>query len=166
MQLPEQRRRAGKSHNPRRPRTPNSPPPIPPNQGLTVAPHLQVQPWKRLAHFAGSQAQNFSQKLASPAQGQSALQAPSQAQGKYWGHICSGGSSRGEQQRMGAEGKGQGHVRHAVELLARQRCNAARRAGGQPGGKPQTHFVCGPLGALVHRRWLAGLDLCLGLQGR
>ena len=55
----------------------------PPPQILTVAPHLQVQPWKRLAHFAGSQAQNFSQKLASPAQGQSALQAPSQAQGKY-----------------------------------------------------------------------------------
>ena len=128
------------------------------SDSLTVVPHLQVQPGKRLPHLAGSQAQNFSQKLASPAQGQSALQAPpgGQEQGKYWAHICGkgfrvGGSQEGRRweggaawERMGcgwgrrvaASGTAAGVTRclaplHTVTWLAHERRpNPAQRSAG------------------------------------
>lgn len=86
---------------------------------LTVLPHLQTQPGKRLPHLTGSQPQNFSQKLASPAQGQSPLQAPRQSHGVYWAHFC---TTEGAQIRRGV----------ALQLPGQQSCGhprAVKRAG-------------------------------------
>ena len=79
---------------------------------------------------AGSQAQYFSQKLASPAQGQPGLQAPTQVQGRYWGHICGQGV-----RVAGAAGvSGEGEGRQRAERRGRRgvcQALAARRVTGE-----------------------------------